>query len=449
MASPQSSPTKLPGVRPNGPVEAVRGIFDLAPSCRVSPESSAYVLCDIETSPIAPRTEPNTPLSTALAPLGCNNSAGFKESQLVLSVCSAELAAATKPISTLPESLPWAVLAPALMARAIQFTYHEDDDLPAAFAHPIVGSITNEMLAAADEAKEAIYKELGRDKRGIGQPSDGLTRNWLMGVMILNARHGGSPDYGQAERFGRCANKQLGKVRGREAAIDKAAKRQERKLLRTAPTDETGLVQLELSRLLKLVELRCEPYTPRSAAPKPAPSASRPKRAAALVDPPSDQALTECKVQCSAALPLNTPMTDPMPAAPRSPTLAQYMEMEDREEMDETMELLAENSRLRHQLAQEQTDHERAIMALEAGGDELRRAVRLLQSGLADAFEGWGAMQHCASRHGWNGELQLIDFEACGSDGLPDWNSSHLDSLGELCEASVEELCAQRYRDTQ
>ena len=255
----------------------------------------------------------------------------------MLSSCPVEEAAATKPTPTLPESLPWATMAPALMARAIQFTYHEDDDLPAAFARPIVGSITNEMLAAADEAKEAIYKELGRDKCGIGTPSDGLTRNWLMGVLILNALHGGAPEYGQAERFGRCTNKQLGKVRGREAAIDKAAKGQERKLLRTAPNDETGLVQLEVNRLLQLVELRCEPYTPRSATFKPAPSSgSRPKRAAALIDQP-DLTLTEYK---RSTPPLLTPTTDLVPAAPRSSARVEkiYAEMELAEEHHQQLE---------------------------------------------------------------------------------------------------------------
>ena len=98
---------------------------------------------------------------------------------------------------------------------------------------------------------------------------------------------------------------------------------------------------------------------------------------------------------------------------------------------------------------QRQQRQQSAIRALEGENGELRRAVCLVQSGLADAFEGWGAMHQCASRHGWNGQLQLIDFEACGSDGLPDWNSSHMDSLEELCEASVEELCAKSYRNTQ
>ena len=78
-----SLPTELPGIGWNGSSEAVRGTLHLGPHFGVSPGLPCQVRYDVESPPIAPRAEPTTPSSTALAPLNHNDSAEFGDLQVL------------------------------------------------------------------------------------------------------------------------------------------------------------------------------------------------------------------------------------------------------------------------------------------------------------------------------------------------------------------------------
>ena len=293
------------------------------------------------------------------------------------------------------------------------------------FEKPLVEAATNELLEAAATVVDSVCCELGLERRKKSEL--GLTRNKCMGSLFSNSINGGrhcltllEPD--AAEAAGKRIFKHLGLVRKRQVSIDRAASLAAKKLNSNAAVQ--ARVSIELSRVLELLELRLERYTPVAPIVPPAKDAASlnmlMSELKALQEPRDEE---EPPAKRSRQERVREPALD-FPGEHDMLSLPWCFEGAESDEWQKGWAAYREFNRLDKKVSNLQHDKHMLLRRIEEMQEaveqakhvkeqkcKLEAAVRMMQQFLGEAVNGFDSMHQCARRHGWDGKLDWVDRE--------------------------------------